>query len=239
MTQAVAEFKLPAIPNSKEASKLATPVIDQAHELKIADEDGYLASWALIERHDVALKKIGDMFDPFVETLHKLHKMAISMRAQFLDPIVASKQALLAKRNVYRQEQEKLAQQERDRNAEILRRQQQKDLQREAKKEEKAGNVEVATVLREQAATLPAPVIPVAPAAPRQAGSVIKPVWKFSVEDYAKVPDAFRLLDPTKKTERELIDSKINAVVSKLGNAMPIEGVTIWKETAEHSRAVR
>lgn len=236
---ALAEFKLPSVPNQKEASKLAVPVIDNANALKIRDDDSFIASWALIERHDVALKKIGEMFDPFVDGLHKLHKMAVGMRNQFLFPIAASKDALLQKRAVYRREQERLAQEERDRQAEILRKAQVKDLTKEAKREEKAGNVEVATVLREQAATLPAPVIPVTPALPKQAGSVVKPVWKFSVDDYAKVPDAFRLLDPTKETERKLIDSKINAVVSKLGNAMPIEGVKIWQDTTEHSRAVR
>jgi hypothetical protein len=236
---ALAEFKLPAVPNQKEATKLAVPLIDNARELKITDEDGYLASWALIERHDAAIKKIREMFDPFVDALHKLHKMAVGLRSQFLDPVLASKNALLGKRGIYRQEQERIAQKKRDADAEILRKAQQKDLQKEAKQLEKVGNVEAAAVVREQAAALPAPVMPVVPAVQKQAGSVEKEVWKFAVDDYALVPDAFRLLDPTKKTERELIDSKINAVVSKLGDKMPIAGVRIWPVKVEHSRAVR
>jgi len=41
---------------------------------------------------------------------------------------------------------------------------------------------------------------------------------------------AYRTLDPTKKTEREIIDSKIRAVVNKLGNTLPIEGIEVWNE---------
>lgn len=226
---ALAEFKLPTIPNQKEASKLAVPVIDNANALKIKDDDSFIASWALIERHDVALKKVGEMFDPFVDALHKLHKMAVAMRAQFLNPIEASKRALFEKRAVYRKEQERLAQEERDRQAEILRKAQAKDLTKEAKREEKAGNTEVATVLREQAATLPAPVIPVAPAVPKQSGSVVKPVWKFAVENEALVPAEYRVVD----------ESKIRKVVNALGSAANIPGVKVWQETTEHSRAVR
>lgn len=229
MTETLAQFKLPSVPNQKEATKLAVPVIDNANTLKIKDDDSFIASWALIERHDVALKKIGEMFDPFVDALHKLHKMAVSMRAQFLDPVLASKRALLDKRGAYRREQDRLAQEKRDRDAEILRKQQAKELKQEAKREEKAGNVEAATVLREQAATLPPPVMPVAPAVPKQAGSVVKPVWKFAVENEALVPIEYRTVD----------ESKIRKVVNALGSAANIPGVKVWQEMTEFSRTAR
>ncbi len=229
MTQTLTEFKFPAVPNSKEASKLAVPVIDQARALTIADEDGYLASWALIERHDAALKKIGEMFDPFVNALFGLHKMAITLRAQFINPIMASKTALLGQRAKWRREQEEAAQKQRDRDAEILQKQQAKDLQKEAKREEKRGNVETAAVLREQAATLPPPVIPIAPAVPKQAGSVVKPSWKFAIDNEAIVPVEYRTVD----------ESKIRKVVNALGSAANIPGVRVWQETSEFSRSVR
>lgn len=229
MTDTLTQFKLPAIPNQREAAKLGSSVIDNARSLKIKDDDSFVASWALIERHDTVLKKIHEMFDPFVDGLHKLHKMAVSMRNQFLEPIVGSKEMLLHERGVYRREQERKAQEKRDHDAEVLRKQQAKELKQEAKREEKAGNTEAATVLREQAATLPPPVMPVAAAVPKQAGSVVKPVWKFAIENEALVPAEYRVVD----------ESKIRKVVNALGSAANIPGVKVWQETTEHSRAVR
>jgi len=115
---ALTEFKLPAVPNVKEATKLATPIIDQARELKISDDDSYIASWALIERHDAAIAKVGEWFDPFVTGLHQLHKMAVGLRDQFLDPLLASKNRLLAERKRHRIAQEAAAQKKRDADAE-------------------------------------------------------------------------------------------------------------------------
>src|SRR6267142_4983979 len=154
---ALAEFKLPAVPNLTQANKLSVPIIDQARDLAIKDDDSYIASWALIERHDQAIAKVGEWFDPFVSGLNQLHKMAVALRAQFIDPLVASKNRLLAERKRHRTEQDVIAQKKRDADAEILRKQEAAALLKEAKKIEKSGDVETATVLREQAATLPAP----------------------------------------------------------------------------------
>lgn len=236
---AFAEFKLPAVPNVKEATKLAAPIIDQARELKISDDDSYIASWALIERHDAAIAKVGEWFDPFVTGLYQLHKMAVGLRDQFLDPLLASKNRLLAERKRHRIAQEAAAQKKRDADAEILRKQQAADLLKEAKKIERTGDIETATVLREQAATLPAPIMPVAPVVPKQTGSVEKTRWIATVKDYDLVPIEYKTLDHTKKTERALIDSKIQGVVAKLGNQIKIVGVEILQDSSEHSRAVR
>lgn len=237
MSSVIPKFEVPPIPNSKEADKLIKPLISQSADLMIKDEDGYLASWALIEQHDNAIAKIGEWFNPFVNGLHQLHKMAVALRAQFLEPVIGSKNRLFSERKRYRAEQERIAQEKRDRDAEILRKAQAKEMEKEAKKLEKAGEVETATVLREQAKTLPAPVIPIAPA-PRQEGSVLTTRWIATITDYEAVPIEYRTLDHTKKTERELIDSKIQGVVSKLGNQIKIAGVEIRQETIEHSRAV-
>lgn len=233
------KFQIPVVPNQKEADKLVRPLVAQSADLVIKDEDGYLASWALIERHDAAIAKIGQMFDPFVDGLHKLHKMSIWLRAEFLNPVIDSKKRLLGIRKEYRTKQERIAQEKRDRDAEILRKAQANDLVKEAKQLEKSGETEAAAVLREQAKTMPAPVIPVAPAVPKQAGSVQKIRWIATVTDYELVPIEYKTLDHTKKTERELIDSKIQGVVDKLANLIKIPGVDITKDESEHSRAVR
>jgi len=226
---AAPQFSLPTIPNQKEADKLAKFTVGAAKDLKIVDEDGFLASWALVERHDHAITKIGEMFNPFVDGLHKLHKMAIGLRGQFLEPIETSKRKLLAERMRYRNEQSIIKQREADKQAEELRKAQAKELEKEAKKLEKTGDSEAAQVVREQAATMPAPVVPVAPATPKQEGSVVKKTWKFSVDNEALVPIEYRTVD----------ESKIRRVVTALGDKAGIPGVRIWQETSEHSRAVR
>jgi len=223
------QFVLPSAPDQRQAALLVKSLTKQSEGYVITDEDGFIASWALIERHDAAITKIGEWFNPFVDGLHKLHKMAIGLRAQFLDPIVNSKRALLGERAKYRTEQERAKKEKADRDAEILRKAQAKELEKEAKKIEKSGDVETASVLREQAATLPAPIVPIAPAVSKQAGSVLKASWKFAVDNEAIVPHEYFTLD----------ESKIRRVVNALGDKANISGVRIWQETAEHSRTSR
>jgi|HubBroStandDraft_1064217.scaffolds.fasta_scaffold06463_15 hypothetical protein len=223
------QFALPTIPNQKEASTLVRSTMNEAAGLAIKDEDGFIASWALVDRHDQAIRKIEEMFNPFVDGLHKLHKMAIGLRDQFLIPVKQSKNAILGARQTYRIEQERLKKIEADKQAEILRKAQAKEMEKEAKKLEKTGDVEAAQVVREQAAVMPAPVVPIAPATPKQEGSVVKKTWKFAVDNEALVPIEYRTVD----------ESKIRKVVNALGDKASIPGVRVWQETSEHSRAIR
>src|SRR5271170_2571095 len=113
-------FALPKMPDQKEAQAMVKTITTQALGFKIEDEDGFVASWALVERHDAAIAKIGEWFDPFVDGLHKMHKMAINLRNTFLDPVTASKRLLLGERHRYRIEKERLKKIEDDKAAEAL-----------------------------------------------------------------------------------------------------------------------
>jgi hypothetical protein len=228
----------PKAPDTALIEKLTKPLLTQSASFKIGNEEGFIASWALVERHDVALRRIGEMFDPFVDGLHKMHKAAIELRGKFLGPVKASKDALMRSRTSFRIEQERLAKIEADKKAEEQRKLEQKELAKEAKKLERAGNTEDAERIRETAAQFPLAAVP-ARELPKQAGSVESQPWEFEVENYDLVPIEFRTLDPGKKGERDLIDSKLRAVVSKLGTAMVIPGVKVWRGRREHSRTVR
>jgi hypothetical protein len=223
------QFILPAAPDQKQAVILVKSLTKQSENYAITDEDSFIASWSLIERHDDAIARIGEWFNPFVEGLYKLHKMAIALRGQFLDPIVASKKFLLGERMKYHNLQARKKQEEADRAAEILRKQNVKDLEKEAKKQEKLGDTETAAVLREQAKTLPAPVVPVAAPTPKQEGSVIKKSWKFSIENEKLVPHEYFTLD----------EAKVRRVVNALGDKANIPGVRVWQHVDEHSRTMR
>ena len=222
-------FALPKMPDQKEAEALVKSTTGAAVSFKIKDEDGFIASWALIERHDTAIAKIGEWFDPFVTGLHQMHKMAIDLRNRFLKPVQDSKNVLLGERARYRTEAERAARIEADKKSEALRKQQALELQREAKQAEKTGDTETAAVLREQAKTMPAPVVAVAAAVPKQAGAVVKASWKFAIDNPAIVPHEYFTLD----------ESKVRKVVNALGDKAGIPGVRVWQETAEHSRTVK
>lgn len=227
MSEKKSEFVLPSIPDQRAAGALTKPLLQTASAYVIKSEDHYIASWPIIERHDVAIKKIGEMFDPFVAGLHALHKMAIGLRDQFLQPVVDSKNALLKQRKEWREAKERENKRLADAAAEALRKTQAKQLVSDAKKLEKTGDTEAATVLREQAATLPVPVIPVAPPAPKQEGSVITKRWKFTIDNPDLVPREYCVPDP--KTIRKVVDG--------LGDKANIPGVTVTQDTSESSRA--
>lgn len=220
-------FTMPIVPKQKDLIKQGTSLIDRSKTLKVKDEDSYIAAWSLVEAHDRAIVKVAEVFDPFVSGLHKMHKAAVALRDGFIKPLSESKSRLLAARVSYRNEQERLRKLEDEKKAEALRLQQKKELEREAKKTEKAGDVETAAVLREEAATLPLPMFASAPAVPKTAGSFTRKRWLFEITD----PD---------KVEREYCEpdeSKIRKVVDALGDKAPISGLRIWEEEKEHSRS--
>jgi hypothetical protein len=225
---AVVEWKVPTVPDKKALTKRMTPLLEQSHGYAIKSEDHFLASWALVQRHDEAIKKIEELFDPFISGLYKLHRMAIAMRDEFLKPVQESKNRLLGQRKVFRAEQEAIKREQDAKAARLLQQQQQKELERQAKSAERKGDTEVAEVLREQKAAVPLPFMNTAPAVPKQEGSVIKKRWVFEIIDPSQV-------------EREYCspDSKlIRPVVENLGPACKIGGLRIWEEEKEHSRSV-
>jgi hypothetical protein len=228
-------FAMTTQPDPRAAEQLSKPILGQKFE--IVDDDTLIAAGSVVRRHDEVIKKLteGDGekflgFDGFVNGLYKMHKASVQLRAQFVQPLLDSKTAWLKRIQAFTTKREAEAARTRELAAETLRKEEAKALEKDAKKLQRQGEAEAAAVLREQAATLPVPTLPVERATPRLPGSVETPVWKFSVADYSKVPMAYRTLDPMKKTEREIIDSKIRAVVAKLGNTLPIEGVEVWNE---------
>lgn len=238
MTTDITQFKIPKVPDDKAIQKRTDSLLAQSKSFEIVSEDHFVASWSLIERHDAAIKWIGETFDPFVKALYELHRMACSLRGRFLEPIVKSKQDLLAKRSIYRREQDRIQQEANAKAAELLKKQTEKELTREAKKLERRGESEAAGVLFEQAKNVPTPAIATAPATPKLAGSVLTKFWNFEVIDYAKVPASFKTLDHTKKAQQAIIDSNLDAVISKLGDKaaeLVGPGVRIFPDEREHS----
>ena len=227
-TKEVVKWQIPTMPDQKALEKSTAPLLEQTKKYEIKSEDHFIASWTLIERHDAAIKKIEETFDPFVSGLHNLHKMAIKLRDNFLKPIVESKKALLGKRMLYRGLQEEAKRKADEAAAKILQQQTQRELERQAKAVEKKGDSETAEVLREHAAAVPLQFFSSAPAVPVQAGSVVRERWVFEIVDPAAVEREY--CSPDEKL--------IRPVVEALGPACKISGLKIEREKKEHSRSV-
>lgn len=225
---ALVEWKIPTMPDQKAISKRSAPLLAEAARYEIKSEDHFLASWALIARHDEAIKKISELFDPFVSGLHKLHRMAISIRDGFLDPMEASKEALLRKRASYRKDQEERKRQADAASARLLQAQQKRELENQAKRAQRSGDSETAAALREQKAAVPLPFLSAGPAVPKQAGSVIRKRWIFEIVDPAAVQREYCSPDP----------KLIRPRVESLGPACGISGLRIEEDESEHSRTV-
>lgn len=221
-------WKIPTQPNQKAIAKRSAPLLELAKGYTIKSEDHFIASWAVVLRHDEAIKKINEMFDPFVTGLYHLHKMAIKLRDSFLQPLLDSKQALLAKRMLYRGLQEEAKRKQDEAAAKALQKQQARDLERQAKTAERSGDSETAEVLREEKKNLPLPFLNTAPAVPQQQGSVVRERWLFEIVNPAAVERAY--CSPDNKLIRPVVES--------LGPACNISGLRIWKEQKEHSRSV-
>jgi hypothetical protein len=239
-TRPTPTFEIAKVPDQAAAAELTNKLIE--HDFDITDDDMQIAAWAIVQRHDETIEKLtlgkdGFVgFNPLIASLHNSHKMAIQLRDQFLVPLVASRDKWLKRYQAYKDKREAEERKRLEVAADLQRKADAKKLEQDAKKLEKRGDVESATVLREQAATLPAPTLPFSRPIAKQAGEVDRGGWCFEVQDYAKVPDTFKLLDHTKKGECDLIDSKIRAVVSKLGDKLKIEGVRVWYEKSTSSR---
>jgi hypothetical protein len=223
----IVKWKMPDVPNRNSLEKRTAPLLAQSKNFEIKSEDHFLASWALVQRHDVALDAIEKTFDPFISGLHRLHKMAISMRDLFLKPVLDSKNTLLAKRKMYRGLQEQKKKEQEEAAAKALQAQQQKELERQAKAAERAGDKQVAEVIREQKAQVPMPFFRSAPAVPKQEGSVIKKRWLFEIVDPVAVEREYCSPDP----------KLIRPIVESLGPACKISGLRIWEDEKEFSRS--
>lgn len=219
-------YVIPVVPDEKALSAEVRPLAILAGNYKVTTEDHFNAAWAVVERIDKAIAWVHETFDPFVAQAYALHKMATAKRSELLRPLEDGKAHLCAGRQFYRVEQEAVKRRQAEKAALILQQQQKKELEREAKKMEKQGETETATLFRETAAAVPLPQIAPAPAVPPTEGSVVRTRWVY---DYVN-PD---------EVQREYCspdDKLIRPVVAALGPKCGILGIRVRSETKEFSR---
>lgn len=226
--KSITVWKLPMVPDQKEIEKQNAPLLKTANSFSIITQDHFNASAILVQNLDAAIRRVEETFDPFVEGLHKLHKMAIALRNNFSKPLYYAKDRLLAGRRDFRQEQERLKYEAERKLAAGLQKEQQKDLEKQAKLAEKQGELQLASALREQKEAVPLPVISSEPAVPKQEGFAIRKRWIYTIVDPNAVERQFCSPDP----------KKIRPVVEALGPNAAISGIKIEEDVSEYSRRV-
>ena len=228
-SSAVVRWELPIAPKESLIDKRTLPLLTQSRGIRaITSEDHFLAAGAVIPRLDEASKWIDAVATPFVQALDKLHKQGVAFKKRLLEPLLGEKDRLLGLRSAWRKKCE-AEQAERDRiAARALQQQQKRELLTAAKVAEKSGDRETAELFREQAVSVPAPILSSGPAVPQQAGMVTREYFTFDYVDRDAVPREY--CEPS--------DAKIRKVVQSLGFKAVIPGIVVRREEREHSRVV-
>lgn len=227
-SESIEKYDLPVQPKQSLLDKRTEPLLKQAKSITaITSEDHFTVTGTIIPRIDEATKWIDAVSAPFVQAFDRLHKQAVAWKKRQLKPLADEKARILSMRMDWRARQERIAAAARDKLAAGLQRQEQKELERQAKVAERQGDTETAEQLRIESKAVPLPTIAPVAAVPQQEGFYVKERWDFEVIDPIKVPREFCCPDET----------AIRKVVQAMGGTITIPGVRIWLDRKEHSRS--
>lgn len=125
--------------------------------IAINDQDDFALANDYLKQNKAKQKAIADYFDPEIEAANKVHKGLCSKKKAMLEPLVANHATVTNACSVYLAEQERLRREEQAR-LDAIEKKKTEDAQAailaEAGKEEKAGDLQGASDLIEQAADL-------------------------------------------------------------------------------------
>lgn len=174
-----------------------------------------------------------DHIDPVVETAHRAHKAATTLRAKLLEfeaPVKALNQRLGSylteerrKADEARREAERKAREESER---IQREREEAALAKAAALESEGKHISATLALHE--ADRPAPLIVAAPVpeAPKVSGIHLRDNWKWRVVDESAVPREYLVLNET----------LVNAQVRALKEKTKIAGIEVYNEPISVNR---
>jgi hypothetical protein len=200
--------------------------VQSTQALTVTDATTYAEAGERLKFLRNAARKVEDWFRPLVEAAHRAHRELTTRRGETLRPVEAECTRLTVEMSRWKGEQDRLA---RERAAQQAREEQ--ELARSVALEEAVtleaqGMPEEAAAVVEQAIAAPAPVIPIAQAAPKVDGISHRETWKYEVVDANQIPREFLSID----------EKKIGAVVRALKGSTRIPGIRVY---AEQSTVVR
>lgn len=180
------------------------------------------ATGAHLKDIKAAQKQANEFFDPPIKQAYDLHKMLVGRKKLITDPLSQAETIDKQKMLAYSQEQERLRQAEQKRlqdEADAKAERERKALEAKAAASKKP---ETIAKHQEAAAQVVAPVIHVAPVAPKIAGVNTVKTWTFEITDAALVPEQFKTID----------EKKLGAYARAMGASACAPGVRFFqKET--------
>lgn len=201
--------------------------VQSTQALTVVDAATYTEAGERLKFLRGAARKVEDWFKPLVDAAHKAHRELTTRRGETLRPVEAECTRLTVEMSRWKGEQDRLA---RERAAQQAREEQ--ELARSVALEEAVtleaqGMPEEAAAVVEQAIAAPAPVIPIAQAAPKVDGISHRETWKFDIVDASLIPREYLSID----------EKKLGAVVRALKGSTRIAGIRVYPEQTTVVRA--
>lgn len=217
MSSNVIEFRVADDTQVKEETSLT---LVNAQAITVTDSNTYAQAGEMVRGLKALAKRITEYMADDIKRAHELHKSLTRKRAQAVDPIEAEARRLGREMAAWDAEQQR------------RRREEEARLAREAKAREEALALEQAALMREQgvpeaeamavveqAIEAPAPVVTLAPAAPKVEGVSYRSDWRFEITDPHAIPREYLAID----------EKKIGGVVRALKGAAKIPGVRVYE----------
>jgi hypothetical protein len=183
-------------------------IVTRAKAMTVTNAQSYAGALQFAIDVDAMLQAAKAYWDPRVALAHAPWKKACDDRAAFLKPLEEARSILTTAARTWKVAEDARARQDADRKqreADEAAAKERARLQAEAQAAAKAGHVEQATDLVEQARQVEAPIIRPDPVAPKVAGVADKSNWSYEMLDKKQFVDAVSGLDRVKaEIERHL-----------------------------------
>lgn len=205
---------------SPELQAEAAAVLAESQALVVIDSHSYGLAADRLKGLKSLSKKVNDWFQPLVDSAFRAHKQLTTRRGETLKPIEAECARLTREMGTWKAEQDRLAREEAARLARAQQALEQRvQLEVAAALEAQGLSAEAESVV-EQAISMPAPVVPVAPSTPAVQGISYRETWKHQIVDAALIPREWLIPD----------EQAIAAFVRSTKGAKQIPGIRIYAE---------
>jgi hypothetical protein len=199
----------------------------QARTLQIRTEAEYNTAVSVVREIANRIKTVTDFFADPKKKAHDAWKSICAKEKEVLGPLDEAKAKLSRQIGAYQAERERVRQEEERKLREEAAREAEEVALAEAAELEALGETEMAQAVLEEATQAPAPVVVVAPAAPKAKGIASRDNWKFRVVDANKIPREFMTPDL----------QKIGQYVRAMKKDAKIAGVEVFNEASVSVRS--
>lgn len=208
------------VSDATQITRDASVTVDTARALQVVDLQSYTRAAILVTGLRALSKRITAFFEDDVKRAHELHRSLTRKRSEAVDPVDKECARLARDMSSWKTEADRKAREVAARLAREEQERQRALALEEAAALEAQGEQALAESVVEQAIAMPAPVIPIAPTAPKVEGVSYRGLWRHQIVDAALVPREYLVID----------EQKIAAVVKATKGTLSIPGVRVYEE---------